>query len=119
MRRALGPERGIRQITLADIGEAAGMHKSAMLRYFETRDEVFPRLTADGWREWPAALRAGLGELAAPTPSAVAGASASALAARGLFCDLLAQAPPNLSATSRWTRYAPSSSSPWPRSTRS
>jgi AcrR family transcriptional regulator len=109
--RALGAERGIRQITLTDIGEAVGMHKSAMLRYFETREEIFLRLTADGWREWsaalrarleelaapmPAALRARLEELAAPMPAAVAGVFASTLAARGLFCDLLAQAPLNL-----------------------
>jgi AcrR family transcriptional regulator len=94
--RALGAERGIRQITLTDIGEAVGLHKSAMLRYFETREEIFLRLTADGWREWSAALRAGLEGLAAPTPTAVAGAFASTLAARGLFCDLLAQAPLNL-----------------------
>jgi AcrR family transcriptional regulator len=94
--RALGAERGIRQITLADISEAVGLHKSAMLRYFETREEIFLRLTADGWREWSAALRAGLEDLAAPTPSAVAGVFASTLAARGLFCDLLAQAPLNL-----------------------
>jgi AcrR family transcriptional regulator len=94
--RALGAERGIRQITLADIGAAVGLHKSAMLRYFETREEIFLRLTADGWREWSVALRAGLGELAAPTPEAVAGLFASTLAAQGLFCDLLAQAPLNL-----------------------
>jgi AcrR family transcriptional regulator len=96
--RALGAERGIRQITLADIGEAVGMHKSALLRYFETREEIFLRLTADGWREWSTALRAGLEELAAPAPApaAVAGVFASTLAARGLFCDLLAQAPLNL-----------------------
>ena len=94
--RALGDERGIRQITLTDIGEAVGMHKSAMLRYFETREEIFLRLTADGWREWSMALRAELEELAAPTPAAMAGVFASTLAARGLFCDLLAQAPLNL-----------------------
>ena len=94
--RALGAERGIRQITLTDIAEAIGMHKSAMLRYFETREEIFLRLTADGWREWSKALRAGLEELAAPTSAAVAGVFASTLAARGLFCDLLAQAPLNL-----------------------
>ncbi len=94
--RALGDERGIRQITLTDIGEAVGMHKSAMLRYFETREEIFLRLTADGWREWSTALRAELEELAAPTPAAMAGVFASTLAARGLFCDLLAQAPLNL-----------------------
>jgi len=97
--RALGAERGIRQITLADIGEAVGLHKSAMLRYFETREEIFLRLTADGWRDWSAALRAELSDLPAPgspTPAAVAGVFARTLAARGLFCDLLAQAPLNL-----------------------
>ncbi len=94
--RVLGAERGIRQITLTDIGGAVGMHKSALLRYFETRDEIYLRLTADGWHEWSAALRAGLEELAAPAPAAVAGLFASTLAARGLFCDLLAQAPLNL-----------------------
>src|SRR5580700_2810794 len=109
--RTLGAERGIRQITLTDIAEAVGMHKSALLRYFETREEIFLRLTADGWREWSAALRAGLEGLggaegveeveevegaegvAAPTPAAVADVFASTLADRGLFCDLLAQAP--------------------------
>jgi AcrR family transcriptional regulator len=94
--RALGAECGIRQIALSDIADAVGMHKSALLRYFETREEIFLRLTADGWREWSIALRAGLEELVAPTPTAVAGVFASTLAARELFCDLLAQAPLNL-----------------------
>src|SRR6201986_2026184 len=83
----LGSARGIRQITLTDIAEAVGMHKSALLRYFETREEIFLRLTADGWREWSAALRAELDGLVAPAPAAVAGVFASTLAARGLFCD--------------------------------
>jgi len=61
--RVLGAERGIRQVTLTEIGEAVGLHKSAMLRYFETREEIFLRLTADGWREWSTALREGLEEL--------------------------------------------------------
>src|SRR6201986_614889 len=94
--RALGAEQGIRQITLTDIAEAVGMHKSALLRYFETREEIFLRLTAAGWRERSAAPRAEPCGLGAPAPAAVAGVFASTLAARGLFCDLLAQAPLNL-----------------------
>src|ERR1700748_955928 len=88
----LGAERGIRQVTLTDIAQAVGMHKSAMLRYFETREQIFLRLTAIGWREWSADLRSRLGELAAGAPAAtVATAFADSLVARPMFCDLLAQ----------------------------
>jgi len=92
--RELGRERGTRAVTLTDVAEAVGMHKSAMLRYFETREEIFLRLTAEGWREWTPALCARL--TTASTPDDVAAAFASTLAARGAFCDLLSQAPLNL-----------------------
>ena len=94
--RRLGAERGIRQVTLTEIAEAVGMHKSALLRYFETREEIFLRLTAEGWREWSGSLRAELGILTDPTPASIAALFACSLAARGAFCDLLAQAPLNL-----------------------
>jgi AcrR family transcriptional regulator len=93
----LGALRGIRVVTLTDIAEAVGMHKSAMLRYFETREQIFLRLTAIGWHEWSADLRSRLGELPAPAPAAtVAQALADSLVTRPMFCDLLAQAPLNL-----------------------
>ncbi|MDN4598625.1 TetR/AcrR family transcriptional regulator [Leifsonia virtsii] len=92
--RGLGRDRGTRAVTLTDVAEAVGMHKSAMLRYFETREEIFLRLTAEGWREWTPVLCDRLA--AASTPDDVASAFASTLAARGPFCDLLAQAPLNL-----------------------
>jgi AcrR family transcriptional regulator len=93
----LGAERGIRRITLTDIADAVGLHKSAMLRYFETREQIFLRLTADGWREWSAALRQELGRLGPGVPAVtVARAFAGSLADRPMFCDLLAQAPLNL-----------------------
>jgi AcrR family transcriptional regulator len=94
--RALGAERGIRQVTLTEIAAAVGMHKSALLRYFETREEIFLRLTAEGWREWSGALRSELATLSDPTPGAIAAVFAGTLASRGAFCDLLAQAPLNL-----------------------
>ena len=34
------------------------MHKSAMLRYFETREQIFLILTARGWRDWSTDIRA-------------------------------------------------------------
>ena len=94
--RDLGAERGIRQVTLTEIADEVGMHKSALLRYFETREEIFLRLTAEGWSEWSADLRAELEMLTEPTPGAIAAHFAQTLAARGPFCDLLAQAPLNL-----------------------
>lgn len=96
--RELGARQGIRQITLTEIAAAVGMHKSALLRYFETREEIFLRLTAEGWREWTGALAERIRALtdAEVGPDAVAEAFAATLAARGMFCDLLAQAPLNL-----------------------
>lgn len=92
--RTLAAERSIRAITLTDIAETVGMHKSAMLRYFETREEIFLRLTADGWREWTPDVCDRLAR--ASSVSEVAAAFATTLAARGLLCDLFAQTPMNL-----------------------
>lgn len=94
--RALGGQRGVRDVTLTDIAAAVGMHKSALLRYFETREQIFLRLTAEGWREWSAALRGDLARRTHATADEVAEAVAATLAARPMFCDLLAQAPLNL-----------------------
>ncbi|MGW4808191.1 TetR family transcriptional regulator [Kitasatospora sp. NPDC004272] len=94
--RALGRDRGIRDVSLTDIAAEVGMHKSALLRYFETREQIFLELTAEGWREWSAALRADLTARSSATPAEVAGAFAATLSARPAFCDLLAQAPLNL-----------------------
>jgi AcrR family transcriptional regulator len=94
---ALGTEQGIRQVTLTDIANAVGMHKSAMLRYFETREQIFLKLTAAGWRDWSAELREKLGQMEPGVPAEViAEAFAKTLTARPMFCDLLAQAPLNL-----------------------
>src|ERR1700755_862436 len=93
----LGAEAWIRQVTLTDIAQAVGMHKSAMLRYFETREQIFLKLTAVGWREWSAALRHRLAQLEpGARPALIAEAFAETLTSRPMFCDLLAQAPLNL-----------------------
>src|SRR5882757_10731642 len=66
--RSLGAERSVREVTLTDIAAAVGMHKSAMLRYFETREQIFLTLTAEGWHEWSTTLRAGLTDLSDTSP---------------------------------------------------
>ncbi|MBU2664710.1 TetR family transcriptional regulator [Actinoplanes bogorensis] len=92
--RALASERSVREVTLTDVAAAVGMHKSAMLRYFETREQIFLALTAAGWHDWSATIRTALPETS--DASTVAAVLARTLSERPLFCDLLAQAPLNL-----------------------
>ncbi|MGW5095489.1 TetR family transcriptional regulator [Streptomyces nodosus] len=92
----LALRRSVREVTLTDIAEAVGMHKSAMLRYFETREQIFLSLTAEQYQEWSAEVREDLVRLEGAAPSAVAELLTATLLARPLFCDLLAQAPLNL-----------------------
>ncbi len=94
---SLGMTQGIRSVTLTGIAEAVGMHKSALLRYFETREQIFLIITAQGWCEWSEALRAELSPMGPTTPATtLASLIARSLVERPMFCDLLAQAPLNL-----------------------
>src|ERR1700741_2398126 len=52
--RMLASAHGVRGVTLTDIAAGVGMHKSTMLRYFETREEIFLRLAKEAWRDWAA-----------------------------------------------------------------
>lgn len=102
----LATANGVREVTVTAIAEEVGMHKSAMLRYFETREDIFLQLAADAWAEWSAAVRGQLESLTArcsagrqeweQTAREVAGTLATSLVARPLFCDLLAHTPLNL-----------------------
>ena len=94
--RSLAVENGVSGVTLTDIADAVSMHKSAMLRYFETREEIFLLLATEAWQEWSATLSNDLGNLGAVGTAEVAEAIAGTLASRGLFCDLLAQTPLHL-----------------------
>lgn len=99
----LALERGVRSVTLTDVAAGVGMHKSTMLRYFETREEIFLRLAGQGYDEWSEAAQERLRALAGKKNdgatvdvTATASALAGTLVARPLFCDLIAQAPLNL-----------------------
>ncbi|MFK0152659.1 TetR family transcriptional regulator [Streptomyces sp. NPDC090499] len=91
---ALGRRDGVRAVTLTGLAGEAGVHKSAVLRYFESREAVFLLLTADAWQDWATAVEEALPE---PTdPQEVAAVLAGTLGNRPLFCDLLAHAQLNL-----------------------
>ncbi|GAA2459829.1 TetR/AcrR family transcriptional regulator [Streptomyces glaucus] len=87
--RSLALEKGVRGVTLTDIAQAAGLHKSAVLRYVETREEIYLRLTAEGWTEWASALRAALGERTDGTVDELAEALSRTVVDQPLLCDLL------------------------------
>jgi AcrR family transcriptional regulator len=96
----------VREVTASAIADEVGMHKSAMLRYFETREDIFLQLAATAGGEGSPAARAELdGRAARPTAGRhqrdhtahdVAAVLAHSLVARPLFCDLLAHTPLNL-----------------------
>jgi AcrR family transcriptional regulator len=94
--RALGEREGVRAVSLADIAGAVGVHKSALLRYFETREEIYLRIAAEEWTDWVDGLRAALAGLPEGSVAAVAAALARTLAERPLLCDLLSHTSLNL-----------------------
>ncbi|MFJ4653277.1 hypothetical protein ACIP5Y_18600 [Nocardia sp. NPDC088792] len=71
-----------------------------VLRYFETREEIFLRLARAAWAEWAHAAVGALDAIPAAQRRAPERAVAERLAAtlvqRPLFCDLLAHVPLNL-----------------------
>jgi AcrR family transcriptional regulator len=73
------------------------MHKSALLRYFETREQIFLELTGRAWREWAAAVQGGLARVAPENAVAgVAAVLAHEFASRPLLCDLIPHTALNL-----------------------
>jgi AcrR family transcriptional regulator len=94
--RELALRYGVRNVSLADIAARVGIHKSALLRYFETREQIFLELTAEAWRDWADALHAGLDNAAPGSAGLVADLFARSFSDRPLLCDLIAHTPLNL-----------------------
>lgn len=94
--RELALRNGVRDVSLAGIAARAGIHKSALLRYFETREQIFLELTAEAWPDWAQALHAGIAAAAPGSAGLVAGILARSFGDRPLLCDLIAHTPLNL-----------------------
>jgi AcrR family transcriptional regulator len=92
---ALAASKGVRTVTLGDIGARVGLSKSNVLQYFETREDIYLELTIQAWREWVQATRTKLDQLT-PSPASVADALADGLSERPLLCQLLAYRDSNL-----------------------
>ena len=97
--RRLALADGVHAVTLTDIAAQAGVHLSGVRRYFESREEIYLRLTAEGWRDWAEDVTRRLADPQVITPAApesIADVVALSLAERPLFCDLLAHAQVSL-----------------------
>lgn len=88
--RSLALERGVAWVTLTDVANRAGVHYSAVRRYFTSHKEVLLHLAAEGWVRWSSTVCERLREPGPMSPARVAETLANGLAADPLFCDLLA-----------------------------
>jgi AcrR family transcriptional regulator len=93
--RSLALEKGVASVTLTAVAELAGVHHSAVRRYFDSHKDVLLRLAAEGWNSWSAAVRDALRGRTV-TPAELAQVLATTLASDSLFCDLLANVPLHL-----------------------
>ncbi|SCF44728.1 TetR family transcriptional regulator [Micromonospora mirobrigensis] len=87
---------GVRHVTLAAVTEAAGLHPSAVRRYFDSKEDLLLGLAERGYSQWREAV---LGETAGAhglAPAQTAAIVARTLAAQPLFCDLLTHVPLSL-----------------------
>ncbi len=88
--RSLALETGVASVTLTAVAGRAGIHYSAVRRYFTSHKEVLLHLAAEGWVRWSDTVRADLAEPGPMSPDRVAETLANGLASDTLFCDLLA-----------------------------
>ena len=88
--RSLALDTGVASVTLTGVADRAGVHYSAVRRYFSSHKEVLLHLTAEGWTRWSNTVCAALRDPGPMSPSRVAETLANGLAADPLFCDLLA-----------------------------
>jgi AcrR family transcriptional regulator len=92
---AMLTEMPVAEVTLNELSRRAGLAKSNVLRYFESREAVLLVLLDSAWRDWLAQLAGDLGQAVdAGAPVAARGdqlatALADSLAGRPVLCDLL------------------------------
>jgi AcrR family transcriptional regulator len=92
---AMLAEMPVAEVTLNELSRRAGLAKSNVLRYFESREAVLLELLDSSWQDWLVQLEADLAGAVAPAdPPAersdqLAAAVAASLATRPMLCDLI------------------------------
>jgi AcrR family transcriptional regulator len=90
--RGLALRDGARCVTLMAIAAHAGVHASAVRRYFDSREEILLVLTAQEWASWARKVTEALEGSQVVRVEQVASRLADSISGRPLFCDLLAHA---------------------------
>jgi len=90
--RELALRDSARCVTLTAIATHAGVHASAVRRYFDSREEILLVLTAQEWASWADEMVKALKGSAVVRVEQVASLLAKSISGRALFCDLLAHA---------------------------
>ena len=92
---AMLAEMPLAQVTLNELSRRAGLAKSNVLRYFESREAVLLELLDSDWQDWLVQLEKDLADavdIAAPLTDRadqLAAAVAASLASRPMLCDLI------------------------------
>src|ERR1700720_4953475 len=94
--RTLAARDGVRAVTLTAIATHAGVHVSAVRRYFDSREEILLGLAEEGYAEWTHALIDRVHGHEGLTSADLARAVTETLVERPLFCDLLTHVTLNL-----------------------
>ena len=92
---AMLAETSVAKVSLNELSRRVGLAKSNVLHYFESREDVLLELLDGAAHEWLAALAGDLAAIPADAPvadrcAALAAVLADTLAARPVFCDLIA-----------------------------
>jgi AcrR family transcriptional regulator len=93
--RTLAARDGVRAVTLTAIATQAGVHVSAVRRYFDSREEILLGLAEEGYADWARALSEAV-QGRRLTSTELARTVTTTLAERPLFCDLLTHVTLNL-----------------------
>ncbi|MGE9692729.1 MULTISPECIES: TetR family transcriptional regulator [unclassified Streptomyces] len=95
-RRLAAQAGGVRCLTLAAVTEAAGLHPSAIRRYFASKEELLLELAEREWVDWREEVLRRARAATGLSPDETAEVLATGLLARPLLCDLFTHIPLSL-----------------------
>lgn len=80
---------GVRHVRLAPVTDRAGLHRTAVRRYFANKEDLLLALVERGWRQWSEALERTLAGQADLGPHEIAAALTRTLVDLPVFLDVL------------------------------